>query len=483
MYPNEDTSHTLNRQRFSFTDPTVDTNHTLNRQRFSFTAALEAFLDPVVAGLCLFGALLFHGHDIEQVHVILALIVFSLMFPGDAYFHERTRRVIRKKVTGWVFFSVTLCSLGYITGYASHFALDVIWTWVVTTPVALIACHMAGCQIVARVLATENNRTSAVVVGCNETGLRLARSFVDNCYLGVTFCGFFDERDRRPLGLIGDMPLLGKVSHLGDYVRQRSIDRIYLALPMASQPRILRVLDDLKDTTASIFFAPDIFLTDLIQGRLNDVGGIPVVAVCETPFLGFNGAIKRLSDIVLSVLTLIVFSPVFLAIAVGVKTSSPGPVIFKQRRYGLDGKEILVYKFRSMTVCEDSGAIAQARKNDPRVTPFGGFLRRTSLDELPQFINVLQGRMSIVGPRPHAVSHNETYRKVIKSYMVRHKVKPGITGWAQVNGCRGETETVEKMQKRIEWDLEYLRTWSLGLDMWIIIKTVWVVLRGDDNAY
>jgi len=175
-------------------------------------------------------------------------------------------------------------------------------------------------------------------------------------------------------------------------------------------------------------------------------------------------------------------SPVMAAIAVGVKTGSPGPVLFKQRRYGLDGDEIVVYKFRSMTVSEDGAVVTQARKNDARVTRFGAFLRKSSLDELPQFINVLQGRMSIVGPRPHAVAHNEQYRKLIKGYMLRHKVKPGITGWAQVNGLRGETDTLDKMQARVACDIEYLRNWSLMFDLMIILKTVLVVFR-DRNAY
>jgi len=253
-------------------------------------------------------------------------------------------------------------------------------------------------------------------------------------------------------------------------------------LPMATQPRILALLDDLKDTTASIYFVPDIFVTDLIQGRTESVAGMPVVAVCDTPFSGFNGVVKRLEDIVLSILILILISPILAAVAIGVWRSSPGPIVFKQRRYGLDGKDITVYKFRSMTVCDDGAVVKQATRNDQRITPFGAFIRKTSLDELPQFINVLQGRMSIVGPRPHAIAHNEQYRKLIKGYMVRHKVKPGITGWAQVNGYRGETETIDKMQKRIEFDLEYLRKWSPGLDLWIIFKTALLVVK-DDTAF
>jgi putative colanic acid biosynthesis UDP-glucose lipid carrier transferase len=251
---------------------------------------------------------------------------------------------------------------------------------------------------------------------------------------------------------------------------------------MASQPRILKLLEDLRDTTASIYFVPDIFVSDLIQARVDSIGGLPVVAVCETPFHGFNGAIKRLSDVVFALCILLVISPLLLAIAIGVKRSSPGPILFKQRRYGLDGRKIVVYKFRTMTVAEDGDVVRQATRNDSRITRFGALLRRTSLDELPQFINVLQGRMSIVGPRPHAVAHNEMYRKLIRGYMIRHKVKPGITGLAQVLGWRGETETVEKMKGRIEADLTYLRNWSLLLDLQIVLKTVVVVLS-KQNAY
>jgi putative colanic acid biosysnthesis UDP-glucose lipid carrier transferase len=204
--------------------------------------------------------------------------------------------------------------------------------------------------------------------------------------------------------------------------------------------------------------------------------------VCESPFYGINALIKRASDIVLAAAILALIAPLMLGIAIGVKLSSPGPVLFKQRRYGLDGREILVYKFRTMRVVEDGDVIRQATRDDPRVTRLGAFLRQYSLDELPQFINVLQGRMSVVGPRPHAVAHNEMYRKLIRGYMIRHKVRPGITGWAQVNGLRGETDRLDKMRARIEFDLAYLRSWSLLLDLQIVLKTVAVVL-GRQNAY
>jgi putative colanic acid biosynthesis UDP-glucose lipid carrier transferase len=244
----------------------------------------------------------------------------------------------------------------------------------------------------------------------------------------------------------------------------------------------MNLLDDLRDTTASIYYVPDIFVFDLIQARSGEIHGIPVVAMCETPFYGYRGVAKRLTDIGFSLVILMLLLPLLVLIALMVKFSSPGPIIFKQRRYGLDGREIAVYKFRTMRVTEDGDEIRQASRSDNRITRVGNVLRRSSMDELPQLINVLQGRMSLVGPRPHAVAHNEEYRKLIKGYMVRHKVLPGITGLAQVNGCRGETSQLEQMEARVNFDLDYLRHWSPMLDIKILLLTVLKVFR-DDKAY
>ncbi|MFU8788772.1 MAG: undecaprenyl-phosphate glucose phosphotransferase [Methylobacter sp.] len=330
---------------------------------------------------------------------------------------------------------------------------------------------------------SENKITKAVIVGLSDLSRKLTHQFKHNPLLGVGFIGFFD--DRWPGRLSGDRHpenLLGGIAAAAEFVKTHNIQHIYIALPMSAQPRILALLDELHDTTASIYFVPDIVSFNLIQASFSNINGIPIVAVCETPFIGVNNTIKRISDVLLSLLILLPITPLMLLIAAGVKLTSPGPVLFKQRRYGLNGQEIIIYKFRSMSVMEDGESINQATRSDPRITRFGGFLRRSSLDELPQFINVLQGRMSIVGPRPHAISHNEMYRSLIKGYMIRHKVKPGITGWAQVNGFRGETETVDKMQHRIDYDLDYLRNWSLFLDLFIIFKTIAVVVE-DQNAY
>ena len=454
----------------------------LLRNGFTLPGAIEAFLDPlIVVGVLLSSAYVASGQLAPQ-YLILALLSFALTFPGNIGFHEPAPRMLRKIITNWLLFVLALFAFGYATGYTFYFLSNVLIAWGVITPFALVAGHLAARSILPRVIAMSANHRTAVVVGVNDIGSGLAAQFRDNPYLATHVTGYFDDRSSDRLSKIDDLPILGQMKDLARYVKAKNIDAIYVALPMASQPRILSLLDDLKDTTASIYFAPDIFMTDLIQGRVRGVGGIPVVGVCESPFIGFNGVVKRVSDIVLSLIILMMLTPILAALAVGVKMSSPGPVIFKQKRYGLDGKEILVYKFRSMTATDNGPVVKQATKNDQRITRFGAFIRRTSLDELPQFVNVIQGRMSIVGPRPHAVAHNEMYRKLIKGYMVRHKVKPGITGWAQVNGYRGETETIDKMEKRIEYDIDYLRNWSLGLDLWIIIKTALLVVK-DRNAY
>jgi len=440
-------------------------------------------LDPTVILASLIASASIFDYGVDASYVLLGLIVFSMTFPGISRLEVGFRRVVREVFFGWLIMIGLLALFGYTSGYLRLFSSQALLAWIIATPFVLIMAHEVVRKTVVRTLNLHENRNLAIVVGMTEIGLRLAGQFHQNPYLGTRLLGFFDDRERARLDSAGaHETMLGGIDLLAEFVKENNVDHIYITLPMASQPRILKLLDQLRDTTASIFFAPDIFLTDLIQGRMDSVGGMPVVAVCETPFTGVSGLVKRFSDITLSIIILILISPLLLAIAIGVKLGSSGPVLFKQRRYGVDGQEILVYKFRSMTVCEDGAQVIQATRNDSRITRFGGFLRKTSLDELPQFINVLQGRMSIVGPRPHAVAHNELYRKVIKGYMIRHKVKPGITGWAQVNGYRGETDTVDKMQKRVDYDLEYLRTWSIGMDLWIILKTVLVVFR-DQHAY
>jgi len=349
-------------------------------------------------------------------------------------------------------------------------------------PWCQIGAHFLLRAAVPALRAFEGSPKRALVAGMNAPGLELARRLKGDIYSNIRVVGFVDDRALDRLEALGDYPVLARIAELPQLVKRNRIDLVYLALPMVSGLRLQGLLDALRDTTASVYFVPDLFVTELIQGRVDSVSGLPVLGVCDSPFAGASGLIKRASDVVLALAILAAIAPLLLALAAAVKLSSPGPAIFKQRRYGLAGEEIVVYKFRSMTVTEDGDAIRQCARDDRRLTPLGAFMRRTSLDELPQFVNVLQGRMSIVGPRPHAVAHNELYRSLIKGYMQRHKVRPGLTGWAQVNGLRGETPTLERMQARIAHDLDYLRNWSLRLDLYIIAKTAWVVLKGQ-NAH
>jgi putative colanic acid biosynthesis UDP-glucose lipid carrier transferase len=315
-------------------------------------------------------------------------------------------------------------------------------------------------------------------------GQRIAQNVANAPWTGLTLAGYFDDRSKTRLDVAdhGAFQRCGGFRDLVNQARAGTIDYIFIALPGSAQERIVGLVEELSDTTASVYLVPDLLAFDRMHAKWTSLDGIPMVSVFETPFYGVDGWLKRAEDVIVSVLVLAVAALPMLALAIALKLSSPGPLLFKQRRYGLDGRVVDVWKFRSMTVCEDGSFIPQAKIHDSRVTPFGRFLRRTSLDELPQFLNVLQGHMSVVGPRPHAVAHNEQYRRVIRGYMLRHKVKPGIAGWAQVNGWRGETDTLDKMQKRVELDLEYIQNWSLWLDVKIIALAI---LRGfyDRNAH
>lgn len=448
----------------------------------------KRLLDPAIIWGVLYLVTWYYDENFGAYYLVLAIIVFFIsgmvyeqIDPYRAWRGGKMLAYIRDITVGWLLTISALFLIGHVTGFEYKYSQDVMLTWFVLTPVALLASHMAVRKI-AFDPGKDGESRSVIMVGINDVSLKLAKRIEDNPYMFMHVKGFFDDRDtsRQPPGV--HIEPMGKMGDVAAYVHQHNVKMVFISQPISAQPRIRKLLDELQDTTASVYFLPDIYIFDLMQARIDNLGGMPVVAICETPFTGVNSVIKRASDIVIASIIQIMLLPIMLLIAAAVKISSPGPAIFKQRRYGLYGEEIIVYKFRSMTVTDDGAVVKQAQKNDQRVTRVGAFLRKTSLDELPQFINVLQGRMSIVGPRPHAVAHNEMYRKLIKGYMLRHKVKPGITGWAQVNGLRGETETLDKMQARIEYDLDYVRNWSLTLDLWIIIKTVVVVLK-KDNAY
>ncbi len=448
----------------------------------------QRILDPVIIMGALYLSSMLFGEPFTGYSLVLMILAFFVstsvyqrIDPYQAWRSGNMTAYARDIFAGWTITALILVFLGSASGLAYQYDDTVVLAWFAATPFALLLSHLAARKLGSDP-AHDSEMRSVVIIGANDASLKFAATIGRNPNLFMQVRGFFDDRtdDRWPTEM--REPMLGRMADIASYVREHSIKMIFISQPISAQPRIRKLLDELQDTTASVYFLPDIYVFDLMQARFDNVGGMPVIAICESPFTGFNSMIKRGSDIILGACIQVMLLPIMLVIAIAVKATSKGPVIFRQRRYGLYGEEIIVYKFRSMTVAEDGAKVVQATKNDQRVTKIGAFLRRSSLDELPQFINVLQGRMSIVGPRPHAVAHNEQYRKLIKGYMLRHKVKPGITGWAQVNGLRGETETLDKMEARVEYDLDYLRNWSLWLDIQIIFRTVKVVLARE-NAH
>jgi len=450
-------------------------------------ALVKTVLNPTVVVLTLLGSSIVHQELLSGYYLVLAVLTFfitSQVFDDVDLYRSWRKPLLWKDVSGillnWLMVVAVLMFFGWATNFNQYFSENVVLTWFIAVPGALVISHIAVRALVHR---TSHILTrSMVIVGAGELGQELAKKAQQDPYLCVNVKGFFDDRVVSRSNSAGSLPLLGDIQSVPDYIRAHGINRIYIALPMTAQPRIAKLLSDLRDTTASIYFVPDIFVAELIQARFDYLNGMPVMAICESPFYGLNAVLKRMSDVLIASVVVSVIWPLLLFIAAGIRLTSSGPIVFKQRRYGLNGEEITVYKFRTMTVCEDGDSTyKQVTKNDSRVTRFGAFLRATSLDELPQIVNVLAGQMSLVGPRPHAVAVNETYRKLISGYMIRHKVKPGITGWAQINGYRGG-DSLEEMQGRVKHDLEYLRNWSLGLDLWIILKTALLVIR-DPNAY
>ncbi len=450
---------------------------------------IQVLVPPLIAIGMLFGLTYVYGAQFDgelRVLAVLIAILAPMVFKrpelSTLTILPRWGTIAFSCILRWMVLLALLFAIGFATKTSEDFPRRVVLTWAFITPIPLIFVSIAVHEIVRRFMLAPSNIRSAIIAGYNDVSEVLMQRIKGDPGLGLRVVGFFDDRSVERLGLTGEGGLLGGLSELPAYVHSHRTDVIFISLPMRQVQRVVDLLDELRDTTASIYFVPDIFVMDLIQSRTADVSGVPVVAMCETPFQGSRGVIKRLMDVGISIAALILLAPFLLVIALLIKFSSPGPVIFRQRRYGLDGQIIDVYKFRTMTVTEDGPRIRQATRDDDRFTPVGRFLRRHSLDELPQLINVLAGSMSLVGPRPHAVAHNEEYRKLIKGYMVRHKVLPGITGLAQVNGCRGETARLEDMKKRIEYDLDYLRQWKPTLDIKILFLTALQVL-GDRKAY
>jgi putative colanic acid biosynthesis UDP-glucose lipid carrier transferase len=466
-----------------------DTNHIY--QQWSVQGFLYRLSDAfcIVAGLAV---AVRHGLTTTLDHYVIAaavaIIVYGLMAEiGDLYRSWRgvsTHREAVGVLFGWGCTLAVLLALGFVTHHTNEFSRISMLAWFVDTPVLILASRIVT-RWAQRILRSSGyNTRKFAIVGVSQLSFQLAKNIEASPQMGLRLVGYFDDRpEPRNPHIPADLgSRVGTIQDLVEQARAGLVDRIYITFPLRAEERIRHVLDLLGDTTASVYVVPDFFVFQLLHSRWTDILGLPVVSVFENPFYGIDGLAKRLSDLCFGGGLLALAAAPMAVIAVLIKFTSPGPVFFRQRRFGLDGREIRVWKFRTMSVCEDGLQAVQAKRDDPRVTRLGAILRRTSLDELPQLFNVLEGSMSLVGPRPHPNALNDEFRTQIEGYMLRHKVKPGITGLAQVNGWRGETDSPEKMQKRIEFDHRYIREWSLWMDIKILLQTVLVVLSRK-NAY
>jgi Undecaprenyl-phosphate glucose phosphotransferase len=325
-----------------------------------------------------------------------------------------------------------------------------------------------------------------VIVGTGEQARRLVDHLRRYDSIRTHILGLVDDGDAANSVTTANAEVLGGISELTEMVRGDRVDQVFIALPWNEPARLHAAVQHLAVTPISIRLAPDLVGFDFAGRAMSPIAGLPVIGLMDRPISGWSWFTKALEDYVLAALILVMLSPILLAIAIAIKLDSRGPVFFRQRRYGLNDRPIEVWKFRTMfDQFRDPDAKQLTKPDDPRVTRVGRFLRRMSADELPQLINVVRGEMSLVGPRPHALAakaDGHLYSSVVDQYAARHRVKPGITGWAQINGWRGETDTIEKIEKRVEHDLYYIDNWSIWLDTVILVRTLTVVLKGD-SAY
>ncbi len=413
------------------------------------------------------------GADMPSAYsmvMLAASLILVLMFSSSVYRSWRVDQLwvmLQGVAVGWLTTVLLIVIWLFLTKGSADFSRLWVTTWAAATLVVLCAVRLVAYSVLRWLRTKGFNFKTVVLVGAGPTSEAVRDGLAQASWSGL-----------RVMATASPEELLAQQA--GEGAR---VDEVWICLPLSDEEGIRRTLDALRHSTANIRLVPDMFALKLINHGISEVVGIPMLDLSASPMTGRNRLLKAIEDYTLAALILILVAPLMLAIAVAIKLTSVGPVFFKQRRLGWNGDEILVYKFRSMKLHDEAdGRVSQARRDDARLTPVGAFLRRTSLDELPQFINVLQGRMSVVGPRPHALAHNEYYKELVPGYMLRHKVKPGITGWAQINGFRGETDTLEKMSKRVEYDLRYIENWSIWLDLSIIVKTIF---RGfvHKNAY
>ncbi|MFV1975485.1 MAG: undecaprenyl-phosphate glucose phosphotransferase [Candidatus Scalindua sp.] len=422
----------------------------------------------------------FDGLDFPQGYhslVLFAVLSVILVFPLFGLYGSWRGQSLAKQASAIILAWITVVLLIIIILFGLKISSDYsrLWLgwWILFGLVFLLVFRMCIYGFLQYQRLRGKNFRRVVIVGAGDLGKKLIDKIADSPWTGFKIMGLFDDNAQLKESGIKGNKVLGSLDEIESYIKKNQIDEVWIALPLRAEERVKQLLYTLRHQTVNIKLIPDIFGFSLLNHSMTEIAGLPAVNLSDTPMGGVNKLVKAVEDRVLAFFILLFVSPLMVVIAILIKIMSPGPILFKQKRHGWDGRIINIYKFRTMKVHNESaGTITQASRGDDRVTPLGTFLRQTSLDELPQFFNILQGKMSIVGPRPHAIEHNELYKDQVNQYMLRHMVKPGITGWAQVNGLRGETDTLDKMKKRVEYDLFYIENWSLWFDLKIILLTL-----------
>lgn len=452
-------------------------------------AVFYRLIDFIIIQVALVIAMFGYGVTYSQQYFVIALIasiVFLLVAESFSLYRSWRagyfKEIVFYSFISWGISAICVLMFLFFSKSSETFSRVTVGIWFALTFLSLIGWRYAFAIFLREMRIKGRNTRSIAVIGLTSSSRYLLREILDHPETGFRLKAIFEDRDKSRVDASYHQWLDGNIEAGVERAKNGEFDKVYIGLPSIAQDRLTDILYKLGDTTANVELVPDAFMHNIINASVNHVGELQTISIYENPMQGASTILKRVEDLLLAsaILTLITIPMLF--IAIGIKLTSKGPVLFKQDRYGLDGKKIKVWKFRSMTVADNGDKVVQATKGDARITPFGAFLRRTSLDELPQFFNVLTGDMSVVGPRPHAVAHNEQYRKQVNFYMLRHKVKPGITGWAQINGWRGETDTLEKMEMRVKFDIEYMRRWSLWFDCKIVLFTIFRSFN-DKNAY
>lgn len=451
---------------------------------------LQAVLYAGLVALNLYLICVFFEHEFALPYRVFAALSFVLGFLAfrrvdlfNAWRIAEIPYLATRLTAAWFLLVASLFFIVYLAKLNEGISRPIIFWWTLSTPVLLVLAHAVMRLLVVHYFAGFLRRRRAALVFVSDASLRLTESVYKDRYSRFELVGYYEDRDLSRTGTVPGLPYLGKSEEVVNGVNNKDIEAVFVVLPEVGIVRAKSVIDALDDTTASVYYVPDLFILDLTKARVSQLNGIPILEMYEAQLWGMDGVLKRMFDVTVASIAVLLLSPLMALIALAIKLEDGGPVLFNQTRCGVNLAPFLVHKFRSMRVAAPTeGFEPQATRDDPRVTCVGRFLRRTSLDELPQFFNVLKGDMSIVGPRPHALSHDEHYRREVRRYVGRHKVPPGISGWAQINGLRGEITNDEDMRARIEHDLYYIRNWSPALDLKIIFLTV-PRMFNDPKAY